>query len=103
VTRFTIYITPKAWDEIRQLPGHMRQRVRKTIDNLADNPRPAKSTELDVSELPKIEAELRRLRIEKWRIVYMITESDSIVDIMAIRKRPPYDYNNLAELLEELL
>jgi len=69
VRQYTIYVIPRAWKEIKRLPGNMRQRVRNTIDDLANNPRPPKSIELDVSDLPEVEAELRRLRMEKWRIV----------------------------------
>jgi len=103
VTNYTIYIAPRAWDEIKQLPGNIRQRARKAIDHLANDPRPGNSTELDRSELPEIEAELRRLRLEKWRIVYTVSETEAIVDILGVRKRPPYDYGDLAELLEEYL
>ncbi len=37
-----------------------------------------------------------------WRIVYTIAELDNIIDILAIRKRPPYDYGDLATLLKSL-
>ncbi len=40
---YTIYVTPNAWDEVQDLPGHMRQRVRRAIAALADEPRPAES------------------------------------------------------------
>lgn len=66
---------------------------------MADNPRPAKSKALDV---PELEPEVGRLRLEQWRIVYTITEADSIVDILTVRKRPPYDYGDLEELLREV-
>jgi len=42
------------------------------------------------------------LRIERWRIVYTITEADQFVDVLAIRKRPPYNYGDLDELLQQL-
>jgi mRNA interferase RelE/StbE len=45
---------------------------------------------------------LRRLRIERWRIVYAITEAGRYVDVLAIRKRPPYDYGDLERLLADL-
>ena len=46
--------------------------------------------------------ELRRLRIERWRVVYMIDEEWELVTVLAVRKRPPYDYEDLEELLAEL-
>ncbi len=99
MSRYTVYVIPSAWLRIKELPGHMRQRVKRAIDSLADNPRPVKSKALDV---PELESEIRRLRLEQWRIVYAITEADSIVDILTVRKRPPYDYGDLEELLREV-
>jgi len=97
VSRYTVYVTPRAWDEIKDLPGHIRSRVRQAISAFAAEPRPPQSKELDA---PAIEHELRRLRLDRWRIVYAITEADNAVDVLAVRKRPPYDYGDLQELLE---
>jgi mRNA interferase RelE/StbE len=80
------------------LPGSMRQRVRRAVDNLAREPRPPKSKSLELEDLP---CDVRRLRLESWRIVYAITEADRAVDVLAVRKRPPYDYGDLKTLLEE--
>ena len=99
MSRFTVYVVPSAWQEIKNLPGNVRQRVRHAIDALADNPRPPRSKELDV---PDLESELHRLRLDRWRIVYAITERDNAIDILAVRKRPPYDYGDLAELIAQL-
>ncbi len=37
--------------------------------------------------------------MDRWRIIYVVTDEDRLVDILAIRKRPPYDYGDLTELL----
>jgi mRNA interferase RelE/StbE len=100
VTPHQVFITPRALEEAKELPGHMRQRIRRAIQALADDPRPANSKELNVRGL---EQEVRRLRLDKWRVVYAITERDAIVDVLAVRKRPPYDYGDLDALLSELL
>src|SRR5262249_34863306 len=84
-----VYVTPEALKEMKHLPGNVRPSVRKAVDSLADNPRPAKSQAL---ELPEVEFEVRRLRLHRWRIVYAVTEDEQIVDVLAVRKRPPYDY-----------
>ena len=99
MSRYTVYIIPSAWQEIKSLPGHMRQRVKRAVDALSTNPRPSKSKKLDV---PNIEYELWRVRLDKWRIVYAITEADQAVDVLAVRKRPPYDYGDLQGLLQDL-
>ena len=99
MSRYKVYIIPRAWVEVKDLPGHMRQRVRQAISELADDPRPPHSRELDA---PDVKRELRRLRLDRWRVVYAITEADNAVDVLAVRKRPPYDYGDLTKLLEEV-
>jgi len=43
--------------------------------------------------------ELHRIRIASWRIVYLIEEGWKLISVLAIRKRPPYQYNDLDELI----
>ena len=94
MSHYTVYVTPNAWDEVKDLPGHIRQRVRRAIAALADEPRPAESKALvrpsqeDVKNtqildappgdtLPDPARELRRIRLERWRIVYAIHRNRS--------------------------
>jgi mRNA interferase RelE/StbE len=77
----------------------VRHRIKRAIDDLAGDPRPPRSKQLDVTEHEDLDCEVRRLRIDNWRIVYLITEAEKTVDVVAVRKRPPYDYGDLAELL----
>lgn len=100
MSRYTVYVLPRAWEEIKALPGHMRQRVRKAVDALAENPRPPRSQTLD---MPDLGPALYRLRLDKWRIVYAVTEDRHLVDVLAVRKRPPYDYADLEDLISEML
>jgi mRNA-degrading endonuclease RelE of RelBE toxin-antitoxin system len=119
VSQDTVYVTPTAWDEVQDLPGHMRQRIRRAIAGLADEPRPAESKALvrpspaersDVQSIPASTEEqpltstheLRRIRLDRWRIVYAITETDQAIDVLAVRQRPPYDYGDLEHLLSVL-
>ena len=97
---YTVYVTPTALKEIKDLPGHMRQRVKRAIDELSDNPHPAGSKRLEIPET--IPIEVWRIRLEKWRIVYMITEIEKIIDVVAVRRRPPYDYGDVQTLLNEI-
>ena len=99
MSRYTVYVVPDEFHTIKQLPGSVRQRVKRAIDDLADNPRPSNSKQLDVSDEEDLACEVRRLRIHNWRVVYRITEEEKAVDVVAVRKRPPYDYGDLAELL----
>lgn len=99
MTRYQVYITPSAWAEVKALPGHMRQRVRQVVATLGKEPRPSEGKML---VLPDMAVEVWRLRIDRWRIIYLITEVDAVVDVLAIRKRPPYDYGDLSTLLAGL-
>ncbi len=85
---------------MKRLPGNIRQRIKRAVSELAENPRPPRSKVLSV---PEFDGELRRLRLESWRIVYLVTEADSCLDVLAVRKRPPYNYDDLPELIAELL
>ena len=98
MSRYKVYVTPAAWKEIKDLPGQIRQRMRKAVGALAENPCPPKSKTLEV---PGLRSEVRRLRLDRWRIVYAITEADKAVDVLAVRKRPPYDYGDLSALLKD--
>ena len=98
MTKWTVYITPCALRDIKDLPGHMRQRVKRAIDALADNPRPADSKALNAPE--DLPYEVCRLRLDKWRVLYAVTEEDNAIDVLAVRKRPPYDYGDLERLLQ---
>ena len=93
---YTVYVTPDALRDIKGLPGNMRQRVKRAVEKLADDPHLPGSKILDVSG---VEPEVCRLKLDKWRIVYAISEMEQIIDVLAVRKRPPYDYGDLARLL----
>jgi mRNA interferase RelE/StbE len=96
LSRYTVFITPAALREVRGLPGNMRQRVKRAIGEFAENPRPPGSKALSV---PEVEAEVRRVRLDQWRIVYAVTEAERLVDVLAVRRRPPYDYADLQDLI----
>jgi len=100
MSRYTVYVIPRAWQGIKDLPGHMRQRVRRAADELADDPYPPGSRRL---RSERVTPELYRLRLDRWRIVYGIAEEDKVVDVLAGCKRPPYDYGDLEELIAEAL
>jgi len=98
--RYQLWIDDEAKTEIRRLPGHMRQRIRRAVQSLSSEPRPHYSRELRTS--PGIALEVRWLRLEHWRVVYVVDEEWSEVGVLTVRERPPYDYKDLPELLAEL-
>ena len=102
---YRVEIEPTCRMEIRQLPGNFRQRIVRAIQELRDDPRPQNSISLDIGSLQLLadtSAELRRIRMTPWRIVYAIEDEWRRVVVLTVRKRPPYDYDNLATLLRNL-
>ena len=57
MSNYTVYISSQAFQEIKSLPGNIRQRVRQAICNLAENPRPSQSKPLNTS-----------FKIDLWRL-----------------------------------
>lgn len=103
MSTYVIYVLPTALYEVKQLPGHIRQRVKRAIDALAENPHPSGSIELSDLVVPKRDVTAHRLKIEKWRILYAIDAQDGVIDVLAVRQRPPYDYGDLTELLQTIV
>ena len=101
---YDIFIEPAVHAEAKRLRGHIRQRMKQTIKKLGHNPRPHNSQELDMTGFGvPAGIELRRLRIDKWRLIYAVSNSEKWVWVGAIRQRPPYDYEDLSELIQQLL
>ena len=101
--RYDVWVEPAVHQARKRLPGRFRQRVKRAIAALADDPWPPNSRALDVSELvvpPDVEP--RRIRMDPWRVVYAVNDAEAWVWVLAVRKRPPYDYKDLEELLAEI-
>ena len=75
---YRLLIEPEVHDARVHLPGHVRQRIKRAMTDLASDPRLPGSTLLDVGDLdvPK-GVELRRLRLEHWRSSTRSTTSRS--------------------------
>jgi mRNA interferase RelE/StbE len=75
IQAYDLLIEPTAHQQRKQLPGHVRQRVKRAIDDLATEPRPHYSKQLDTSALDVPEnVELRRIRLDKWRLIYAVND-----------------------------
>lgn len=100
MSRYRVWIEDAARAEFERLPGNMRQRVKRAIGDLAEDPRPHSSRVLTApADTP---LELRRIRIDPFRIVYAVDEQEQGVGVFAIRRRPPYDYDDLARFVKGL-
>ena len=58
---------PEVYSTLKKLPGQIRQRIKRVIDDLGQNPRPPRSKTLDlpdtIDNLIIAEWEVRRFRI----------------------------------------
>ena len=76
--------------ELERLPGHMRQRVRRAIAGLSQEPRPQAAKAL--------RGELTghwRLRVEDHRIIYSIDDDTVVVEIIRVARRSASTYEGL--------
>jgi mRNA-degrading endonuclease RelE of RelBE toxin-antitoxin system len=90
-------LSPDAFEDLKKLPGNIRRLLIPAIDDLEADPRPHNSKQLLMVDEPR---EIRRLRIDKWRILYLVIENRPVV--IGIKRRPPYDYSDLQHLIEDI-
>ncbi len=45
---------------------------------------------------------MRRVRLASWRVVYLADDERTVVTVLAIRKRPPYQYDDLEQLVKDI-
>lgn len=96
---YRVWIDPPAIAELKETPGHVRQRLKRAMLALGTDPRPADSKAL---EWPPERFEPRRLKLRNWRIVYAVDDDVSWVWVLAVRRRPPYDYGDIGALLRRV-
>lgn len=103
---FKVWVKPSVHDARKQWPGHIRQRLLRALDELAVEARPSDSRPLDVPQTLRIKLapgwEVRRIRLDEWRIVYAVNDQWHEVAVLTIQRRPPYDYADLEALLADL-
>jgi mRNA interferase RelE/StbE len=100
---YDLFIEPEVHEFRKSLPGNVRQRIRRVLDSLVVEPRPANGRRLTLTEdeIPS-GVEIWRVRLDRWRIVYAVNDADRWVHVLGIYRRPPYDYGDLPELIERL-
>lgn len=100
---YDLFLEPEVHAARNDMPGNMRQRVRRAITALAASPRPPESAVMNATGLDLREGvELRRIRMERWRIVYAVCNEERWVWVLTLRRRPPYGYDDLPELITRL-
>jgi mRNA interferase RelE/StbE len=100
---YDLFLEPEVHAARQELPGNVRQRVRRAIESLADDPRPHDSRALNLVDLDLPSGvEIWRVRLERWRIVYAVNDSEQWIWVLGLYRRPPYDYADLPELTRRL-
>lgn len=100
---YDLFIEPVVHAARQELPGNTRQRVRRLIDALEINPRPPGSRDLGTEDLElPADVEMRRIRLDRWRIVYAVNDAARWVWVLGIYRRPPYRYDDLPKLARKI-
>ena len=76
--------------DIERLPGNMRQRVRRTIAELATDPRPQAAKTMQ-DEL----AGYYRIRLDNYCIIYTIDDDVVLVEVIRVARRTSQTYEGL--------
>lgn len=88
--RYQINYTDEARRSLRTLPGNYRQRIRRLVESLADEPRPQQAIEL--RDMPN----RYRIRVDHWRLIYRIYDDEIVVLVLDIRyKTGPETYDEI--------
>jgi len=79
--KYSIFYKRSASEELLQSPANIAHKVKATINNLSDNPRPqgCKKLKGSINEY--------RIRIGNYRVIYTITDTILIVTVIKIAHR----------------
>jgi len=88
--RYRLSTTVQAKNDLRNLPGHVRQIALRIVSSLAEDPRPPEAREL--REKPG----RYRIRLQKWRLIYRVYDEDNAVVLLRVRRKTgPEIYEDL--------
>jgi len=102
---FRVDIRRTARAKLRRLPGYARPIILNALKALVEAPNPPRSRLLDVDRLGLVlppSVTLRRLRLDPWRVVYAVDASERRIVVLAVRRRPPYCYEDVADLAQDI-
>lgn len=88
---YEVILTKKAQRVYNKLTGNDFERLDNSLDSLKINPRP--------HGVKKIRANLYRIRIGDWRIIYAIQDKAGKVIVGKIARRSEDTYNKVNDLL----
>ena len=77
--RYDIRLSHRAERDLNDLPSNDFRRVDEHILALSDTPRPSGVTKLVDKSF--------RIRVGPWRIIYLVDDSNRVVEVIAVRRR----------------
>ncbi|MGA8849096.1 MAG: type II toxin-antitoxin system RelE/ParE family toxin [Dehalococcoidia bacterium] len=87
---YRVEISPAADRDLERLKGRIRmqdfKRLRNTVRNLAENPRPQGVRKIKGAE------KAYRIRVGNYRVVYDVYDSDNLVLILQVARRSETTY-----------
>lgn len=78
---YAVVFARSARKELQNLDPQVARRIIKQIETLVTDPRPSGVVKLDGA------ADLWRIRVGQWRVVYRILDRERLVDVVAVRHR----------------
>ena len=92
---YRLRYSDEAGRALREAAGRYRQRFRRTIQELADDPRPPHAA-------PMREPDFYKIRFDRWRLVYMVRdETGELFILRVIEKTGPEAYLGLERPAQE--
>ena len=84
---YEIVLHPRVERELNQVPPDIFPEIDRVIQGLRGNPRPF--------GVKKLDKELHRVRIQKWRIIYAIFDREKRIVILRVVRRSERTYKDL--------
>jgi mRNA interferase RelE/StbE len=81
VAEYAVVFARSARKELQNLDPQIARRILKQVEALVTEPRPSGVVKLEGA------ADLWRIRVGQWRVVYRISDRERLVDVIAVRHR----------------
>jgi len=81
VADYAVVFARSARKELQNLDPQVARRILKQVEALVTDPRPSGVVKLEGA------ADLWRIRVGQWRVVYRVSDRERLVDVIAVRHR----------------
>ncbi len=87
--KYTLFLSSKAEKQIKKLPKDVRERIREGLLKLAEDPYRKGTIKVKGTD------NIRRLRVGRYRVLYIVLEEKMAVLVVKIEKREESTYKKL--------